>query len=109
MNLVPPSSTRFRRLRRFRRTSGRLDLEPLVHIESLLSVQTLHKLSRSLPNRPRNIRCIDFDRPALTTSAAVLVTQCDVVRVHFNSSLVGCEYSPGKRPISLEAALTSNQ
>ena len=58
-----------------------LDLQPFVHVEALLAIETLHKVSRSLTNRSSDAAGIDFYRPALGICLAIFVSQCDVVGV----------------------------
>src|SRR6266849_500033 len=86
---------RGRRLGLVRCDAHRFNLQSLVHIESLLSIETFHKLARSLPNRSRDTRRIDFDGAAFGTSFAILIAQCDVIRIHFMSLLrFDDSYSP---------------
>ena len=63
-------------LRRFRLVGGDpncLNLQPLVRVESLLTIQALHKFSRGLANRSSDAAGIDFYRPALGASLAVFI------------------------------------
>ena len=62
-----------------------LDAQALVRIESLLAIQTLHKVSGSFANRSSDAAGIDFYRPALGPNITVFIFQCDVVR--FQSDL----------------------
>ena len=55
--------------------------QTLVGIESLLAIQSFHKLPRSLANGSSDAAGIDFYRPALGTNIPVFVFQCDAVRV----------------------------
>jgi len=58
-----------------------LDLQPLIHVEALLAIQTLHKFSRGLADCSSDAAGIDFYRSALGANFAVFVFQRDVVRV----------------------------
>jgi hypothetical protein len=58
-----------------------LDLQPLIHVEALLAVQTLHKLACSLANRSSDAAGIDLYRPALGVCLAIFVPQCDAISI----------------------------
>ena len=58
-----------------------LDLQPFIHVEALLAIQTLDELACHFADGTRDGASIDFYRPALGAERAVFIFQCDVVRV----------------------------
>lgn len=61
--------------------SNSFDLQPFVHIEALLAIQTLYEFSRGLANCSSDAAGIDFYCPALGAKRTVFIFQCDIVRV----------------------------
>ena len=61
--------------------SNSLDLQPFIHVEALLAIQTLHELSCGLPIAPAMLLASTFIVRPSEPAFAVFVFQCDVVRI----------------------------
>src|SRR6202035_6032151 len=61
--------------------SNGLDFQSLVHIETLLAIQTLHEFASGLPDRSTDTGRIDLDRAAFRTCFTVFIFQSDVVSI----------------------------
>lgn len=61
--------------------SKSLDLQSLIHIEALFSVQTLHEFARGLSNRTANTGCIDLNSAPFRACFSVFIFQGDVIGI----------------------------
>jgi hypothetical protein len=88
--------------------------QTLVRIESLLAIQTPHKVSRSLANRSSDAAGINFYRPALGANITVFIFQGDVVCVQSISlngrSLAGwvCQFSLTQLPGEVQRGIVQS-